>query len=206
MDKFKKINILGCAGSGKTYISVKLSEILKVKATELDELFWDKTDNYYIRKSIPENRDKELSKLIEKESWILEGVYFDWLLESFQKADLIIFLRPNFTSCTLRIIVRFLKEKIGIIQPSKKETYAGLIQILKRNRRYHKVHIPEIIELLSAYKTKVKFFNKGDEAINFILSSTGVSLNNSSSFYKIKSKKVTGKLASIKIPIKNYFR
>ena len=166
--EFKKIHIIGSAGSGKTYTSMRLSERLNIKPFELDNLFWDKMDKTYSRKTSPIIRDEELHKVLNYDSWILEGVYYDWVSEGFQKADLIIFLRPSFLVCTFRMIVRFMKERTGIIHHEKRETISGLIKTIKRNRRYHEVYTFEIIRLLTPYKNKVKFFDKADHAIHFI--------------------------------------
>ncbi|MCX6350641.1 MAG: hypothetical protein NTX03_02140 [Bacteroidetes bacterium] len=168
MKIIRKIHIIGAAGSGKTYTSINLSKVLNVSPCELDKLFWDKTDKFYDLKSPQKVREKELNQLLILDSWIIEGVYYEWVLESFEKADLIIFLKPSFMLCTFRIIIRFIKEKIGLINCSKKETFIGLIQMIRRNHRYYKVCIPEILTLLSPYNSKLKKFFKGDEAIDYV--------------------------------------
>lgn len=164
----KRIHIIGGAGSGKTRAARKISEKIGIATYDLDTIFWDNRDDSYNKKAIPEVRDQKLREILLHESWIIEGVYFQWLKESFQQADVIILLIPNYTICTLRIISRFIKRKIGIMPSKKKETIKGLIELIQWNQRYNKDYIPEIITLLKPYGEKMKVFSKADEAVDYV--------------------------------------
>jgi len=168
MKTIRKIHIIGGAGSGKTYAAGRIAEMLGIRANDLDNIFWDNTDESYKLKAIPELRDKRLKEILLTESWIIEGVYFKWLSESFQKADLIILLMPNNTICTFRIISRFIKRKIGLIPSKKKETIKGLIELIQWNHRYNKEDIPYILRLLKPYKDKMRIFSNADEAVDYV--------------------------------------
>ncbi len=170
MSKLKKIHIIGPAGSGKTYTSIKLSRILKIKASELDNFFWDNTDNTYSRRSSSEVRNVSLKKVLKNDSWIIEGVYYDWVIESFQKADLIILLEPSFMLCTFRMVIRFIMERVGVIRHNKKETFSGFIKTIIRNKQYYELFLPEIISILHKYNNRFVTFTKGDDAVKYILS------------------------------------
>ncbi len=168
MKDIKRIHIIGGAGSGKTRAARSISERLGIQAHDLDNIFWDNTDFSYNKKTLPEIRDRKLKEILLNESWIIEGVYFKWLGESFQQADLIILLIPNCSICTLRIISRFIKRKIGIMSSKKKETIKGLIELIKWNQRYNKEDIPDIITLLGAYNDKMKIFSEADKAVSYM--------------------------------------
>jgi adenylate kinase family enzyme len=168
MKNIKRIHIIGGAGSGKTHAACRISEKLGIRAYDLDNIFWDNTDKSYNQKAIPEVRDQKLKEILLNESWIIEGVYFKWLKESFQQADVIILLIPNYAICTLRIISRFIQRKIGIVPSKKKETIKGLIELIKWNQRYNKEDIPDIVALLKPYRDKVKVFSKADEAVDYV--------------------------------------
>ncbi|MBU1931621.1 hypothetical protein KJ965_02850 [Patescibacteria group bacterium] len=83
-----KISIIGSSGSGKTYLARKLSEKYKIKHSNLDYVFF----KHVVDKSRIELSEKEwkknLDKLLEKDSWIIEGV--NPLVEVLEKADKII--------------------------------------------------------------------------------------------------------------------
>lgn len=168
MKGIKRVHIIGGAGSGKTFAACRISEKLRIQAYDLDTIFWDNTDKSYNKKANPEVRDQKLKEILLNESWIIEGVYFKWLKESFQKADVIILLIPNYAICTLRIISRFIKRKIGIIPSKKKETIKGLIELIKWNQRYNKYYVPEIITFLKPYSEKMKVFSKADESVDYV--------------------------------------
>ncbi len=168
MKGIKRIHIIGGAGSGKTHTARRISEKLGIQAYDLDTIFWDNTGDSYNKKAIPEVRDQKLKEILLNESWIIEGVYFKWLKESFQKADVIILLIPNYTICTFRVISRFIQRKIGIMPSKKKETIKGLIELIRWNQRYNKEDIPDIVALLKPYKDKVKVFSKADEAVDYV--------------------------------------
>jgi adenylate kinase family enzyme len=168
MKNIKRIHIIGGAGSGKTHAACRISEKLGIRAYDLDNIFWDNTDKSYNQKAIPEVRDQKLKQILLNDSWIIEGVYFKWLKESFQQADVIILLMPNYAICTFRVISRFIKRKIGIIPSKKKETIKGLIELIKWNRRYNKEDISDIVALLKPYRDKVKVFSKADEAVDYV--------------------------------------
>jgi adenylate kinase family enzyme len=168
MKMIRKIHIIGGAGSGKTYAAGRIAEMLGIRAHDLDNIFWDNTDKSYNLKAIPEVRDKRLEEILLTESWIIEGVYYQWLKESFQQADVIIILKPHYIICTFRIISRFIKRKIGIIPSKKKETIQGLIELIQWNQRYNKEDIPDIIRLLKPYNDKMRIFSKADDAVDYI--------------------------------------
>jgi len=168
MKDIKRIHIVGGAGSGKTHASRRISEKLGILAYDLDNIFWDNTDDSYNKKASPEVRDQKLKEILLNQSWIIEGVYFKWLRESFQKADVIILLMPNYAICTLRIISRFIQRKIGIMPSKKKETIKGLIELIKWNQQYNKEDIPDIVALLKPYNDKMKVFSKADEAVDYV--------------------------------------
>ena len=55
-----KIHIIGCSGSGKTYLSKKLSERLGIPRFDLDDIQWDNSVDGYGVKMPPEKRDNLL--------------------------------------------------------------------------------------------------------------------------------------------------
>lgn len=57
-----KIVVIGAPGSGKTYLSVKISENLGIKHIECDEIFWSGSD---LR--------REVEVLTAGDNWIIEG-------------------------------------------------------------------------------------------------------------------------------------
>jgi adenylate kinase family enzyme len=77
--EYKKIHIIGGPGSGKTYCAKIISKRYNIPYYNLDNLFWDNTENGYGLRKPNNKRDKELSNILNKDKYIIEGVYYSWL-------------------------------------------------------------------------------------------------------------------------------
>jgi hypothetical protein len=66
---------------------------------------------------------------------VIEGVYYAWLAESFQQADLIAILQPSVWVRDGRIIKRFARRTLGG-DHSKGESFRSLIDLLKYNHAF----------------------------------------------------------------------
>jgi adenylate kinase family enzyme len=148
-----KIYISGAPGSGKTFLSDRISDFLKIKRLELDDIVWD---NSYRERKI-EDRDKMLDDFLNKnKSWIIEGVYFEWLSNLFGEADFIIILDINLIIRDYRIIKRFFMNKFTRTN-LKKEGIKNLMHMLHWNHQYEKVIKKDLLTFLEKYRAKVMF-------------------------------------------------
>ena len=71
----KRIRIIGCSGSGKTYFSKSLSNQYNIIPYDLDDIVWDNFSYYGIKKSY-DTRNNLLNDILKNDSWIIEGVYY----------------------------------------------------------------------------------------------------------------------------------
>ena len=149
-----KIHIIGGPGSGKTYLAEKLSKELGIQHYDLDELQWDnKSDSYGVKRE-PGERDRLLTDVLNKNDWIIEGVYYAWCQQCFSDADKIYVLSVPRYKYRYRMISRFVRRKLGLEQ-GKKETLKSLSQLLKWADKYQQVNLVEIRKLLIPYSGKV---------------------------------------------------
>jgi adenylate kinase family enzyme len=132
--KYKKIHIIGGPGSGKSYLAKKLSERYSIPCYDLDDIFWDKNQREYIR-TPEEARQKKLSTILKNDSWIIEGVYYKWLADSFEDADKIVVLNTPVMLRQWRILRRYLNLKLSFGH-RKEETFANLIEMFLWNKKY----------------------------------------------------------------------
>ena len=157
-----KIHIIGCSGMGKTYLAKKLSNKYNIPHYDLDNIYWDNSSQKYGIKTEVEKRDKLLQKILEKDDWIIEGIYYKWLEQSFKDADIIYILDLPKYIYKFRIIKRFIKRKLKL-EAGKKETLKSLLDLLKWTDEFQKEDMKEIIKILEKYKEKVYFVKSKNE-------------------------------------------
>lgn len=148
-----KIHIIGSVGSGKTTLAKTLSSKLNIPFYELDNVVWKRHKSGDIRRS-DEKRDEYLNKIINSDSWIVEGVHHTWVSPSFQKAKWIIFLDTHYSKRTFRIVKRFILQKIGLEKANYKPTFKILRNMFTWNTLFENESKPEILNTLSQYNDK----------------------------------------------------
>ena len=157
-----KIHIIGCSGTGKTYLARKLSEKYNIQHFDLDDIQWDNSADGYGLKMPVNKREELLKRILSQESWIIEGVYYAWVTESFQRADVIYVLDIPSYIYKYRIIIRFIKRKLGI-EKGKKETFKSVYNLLKWTNKYQNNNLKEIKKILEQYASKVVWITDSRE-------------------------------------------
>lgn len=149
-----KIHIIGAPGSGKSFLADNLSKQFDIPHYDLDDLQWDNVANDYGTKRNLQERDALLNQILQKDDWIIEGVYFTWCKQCFEDADKIYVLDVPQYKCIYRIVHRFIRRKLGI-ENGKKESLKSLIDLLKWTDKFQKVNLPKIRIFLESYSSKV---------------------------------------------------
>lgn len=153
--QYSKIHIIGGPGSGKTYSANKLEKRTNLTAYDLDKIFWDQSQASYVRATEKVRADK-LREILAKDSWIIEGVYYKWLSESFHKADVIVILGPSLAIRQWRILKRFLIRKF-FLGDFRKETFASFIELWRWNNKFDGDNRKRIVDFTSEYKNKIVY-------------------------------------------------
>ena len=108
-----KIRIIGCSGSGKTYLAKRLSKKYNIPSFDLDDIQWDNSQNSYGVKMPIEKRNQILNNILQQPDWIIDGVYYAWVQKSFEDADVIYVLDIPKRIYRFRIIKRFIKRRLS---------------------------------------------------------------------------------------------
>lgn len=101
----RRILIVGCCGAGKTTLAGELGRRLGLPVCHLDRIWWRPGWTEKPR----EEFDFELSELLRKESWIVDGNYQRTFAMRLERADFVILLNFSRWVCLWRIVRRFLQ-------------------------------------------------------------------------------------------------
>ena len=157
-----KIRIIGCSGSGKTYLAKRLSDKYSIPNFDLDDIQWDNSQNSYGVKMPIEKRGQMLNDILQYSDWIIDGVYYAWVQKSFEDADVIYVLDMPKWLYRFRIIKRFIRRRVGL-EKGKKETLKSVYNLLKWTDTFQNTNMKEIVRILETYKEKVVFIKKKAE-------------------------------------------
>ena len=149
-----KIHIIGCSGSGKTYLANALAKKYNIPHFDLDDIQWDNNTEGYGTKRPLEERNALLQEILNNNEWVIEGVYYAWVQQSFDEADIIYVLDMPRYLYKCRIIVRSIKRKLGI-QQGKRETLKSVYNLLKWTETFQNKNLKEIKTILDKYENKV---------------------------------------------------
>jgi adenylate kinase family enzyme len=149
----KKILILGIVASGKTTLAKKLSGDLQIPWYELDAVVHEHTTQ---RKRTPDEQLVILEDLDKKDMWIMEGTYRESYHFLLDKADNIIVINPPLWKRRVRILTRFIKQKIGLEQSGYKPTFSILKKMYIWTNEFEKDK-DKFYEILEPYKKKITF-------------------------------------------------
>ncbi|WP_422124407.1 AAA family ATPase [Planococcus sp. X10-3] len=162
----KRIHIIGSVGSGKTTLAKKLSAQWHIPCYELDNIVRERLETGDVMRT-QEKRDAYLADIIRTDSWIVEGVHHKWVLPSFQKADVIVFLDIDIATRRRRIIKRYFRQKTGL----EKANYNPTLEILKRLYNYNTVfeyeRKPKILEMLRPCESKLVILKSDAEILDY---------------------------------------
>ncbi len=149
-----KIHIIGCSGSGKTYLANALAKKYNIPHFDLDNIQWNNNVEGYGTKRPLEERNAMLKEILHNNEWIIEGVYYAWVQQSFDEADKIYVLDMPRYLYKSRIIIRSIKRKLGI-QQGKRETLKSVYNLLKWTETFQNKNLKEIKTILEKYENKV---------------------------------------------------
>lgn len=109
-ESLRRILVIGTSGCGKTTFAASLGSILRIKSTQLDELYWNAgwqpVENSVFL--------KRLDNVLSRETWILDGNFRRIQPRILKRATTVIWLDYSFARIMYRIIKRtFIRSVTG---------------------------------------------------------------------------------------------
>ena len=167
----KKIVVIGCAGSGKTYTALKLQEKLDIPVYHLDQYAWKPG---WEKVEIDELR-KEHKKLLEKDLWIIEGIYLKLLHDRVEASEAVIFLDIPRAICLWNVVKRSVLSSGKVIKGNPEGCTIKIfsfkfIEFLKWIWNFNNKHRPKVLETLNTFKDtkKIYIFTSHQEVTEFL--------------------------------------
>lgn len=109
----KRIMVIGVSpGVGKSTFAESLGKALNIPAVHLDSLFWKPG---WVEASVEEFKDAQ-RKVVEMESWVIDGNYSNSYDVREPYADSVIYLELPLRLCLYRVIKRYWKNR-GTTRP-----------------------------------------------------------------------------------------
>ena len=153
-----KIIIIGAPGSGKTFLTERLSHYFDGPVFHVDQILWKD-------EKIPlsdEELDAKIKAIKKEKKWFIDGTYLRVLKDRISKAELIMYLDLPIEECICGIEIR--RQSTNIVHGC--EDYEGFISYVKE---YNIVNKPQIEKMISMYsKADVIRFNSRRQVNAFI--------------------------------------
>ncbi|MEN6313957.1 MAG: topology modulation protein [Clostridiaceae bacterium] len=158
---YKKIILVGSAGSGKSWLAKRLAGITGYKLIHLDCEFWQ--PNW--TKTPREEWIEKQKGFIKGEKWIIDGNYGSSIELRFTAADLVVFLDINRFVCMWSAIKRHGKKRSDLPDYLEEKMNLEFIEFLKWIWTFQKTGKKKILELHEKYPEKEFLVLKSRKAV-----------------------------------------
>jgi adenylate kinase family enzyme len=143
----RRIAIVGCGGSGKSFLARELGRRTGIEVTHLDTLYWDA--DWQPRQSAGEWEELQ-RRLVNGDAWIMDGNYRATMDVRLTAADTVIFLDLPTHVCLWRVLTRRLRSLVG----QRRTEIAGpervSLSFLRWILSYRRKHRPKVLERLGS--------------------------------------------------------
>ena len=157
----KKIIVIGCPGSGKSTVSRALHNKTGIPLYHLDMMYWN-ADKTTVEKSV---FLEQLSDVLEKDEWIIDGNYGSTMELRMAACDTVIFLDYPLEVCLVGIKERRGKPRSDMPWIETEED-AEFIEFIKN---YNEQQKSKVLELLEKYSDKnIIIFKSREQADVFL--------------------------------------
>lgn len=157
----KKVIVIGCPGSGKSWFSRALHDKTGIPLYHLDLMYW-RADRTTVDKVVFRER---LRSTIEKEEWIIDGNYGSTMEMRMEACDTVFFLDYPVEVCLSGMEERRGKPRPDMpwVEDEMDEEFIAFIKNYSTDSR------PQVMELLGRYSDKnIVIFKTRAEADAFL--------------------------------------
>lgn len=164
LNETRRILVIGCAGSGKSCFSKKLSKLLNIERIHIDNLYWNEDKTHISREELI----KKYDDVFKKESFILDGNYSHTLEYRLGYVNTVYFFDFNKEDCLKGVRERVGKRRDDLPWVENQEDPKELIEHINN---FDKEDKPLIVEALSKHKNITIYTFTNREEVNRYLKS-----------------------------------
>ena len=158
----KRILVIGCPGSGKSYFAKRLGAILNLPVIHMDNLYWKKDKTSISREEL----ENKLKPYLKQDAWIIDGNYHHTLKMRIAYATDVFFLDVSREECIQGMLERIDQERDDIPWV---ETREDAEQLIAWTEDYESRTKQEENALLAQYKSlKVHTFKSRKEINDYL--------------------------------------
>ena len=163
MIKEKKIIVLGSPGSGKSYFSGKLANLIHYPVFYLDKLYWKEN---WVGISTDELRNKINKIMEENKCWIIDGNYSSTLEMRYQRAELIFYFDLPSEVCLKSHQERLGKKRVDLPSYLAEKEDPEFEQFI---RDFPRIEKPRFLNIQQKYPQKKVIIFKQRSEVNLFL-------------------------------------
>ncbi len=147
----KKIIIIGCPGSGKSYLSKFIQQTTHLPLYHLDLLYWYGNWQHILN----EDFIKKQEEIMEKDQWIIDGHFHETLENRIRNADMVIYFKLRPTTCQKGVQYRIENQMLREDMPSSCVETTFDLKFKECIRHFHERKDPDIQNYLKKYSKNV---------------------------------------------------
>lgn len=166
----KKTLIIGCGGSGKSYLASRLGEMTGIPVIHLDRLYW--LPGWVTREK--DDFEAILEEEYARDTFIIDGNFMRTLPRRLQEADSVIWLDFSTAACIAGVISRVIKNR-GRVRPDMgdgcpEHFSTDFIKWVWSFRKHTRPKIVSQLEKAKSRGVRVTVFKRRREVNEFIRS------------------------------------
>jgi adenylate kinase family enzyme len=134
-----RITIIGASGSGKSALSRKISESLRLPRLEIDRLWFKHRGHTFLSGTLEEKEAvmnavaKDIEDFLsQSDTWVIEGTYSKIQPRIATKADVVIYIKRSLLKRIVGHLIRVLRAKDRHPEVTKMQDFFFIKTILKR--------------------------------------------------------------------------
>lgn len=156
--QYKRINVVGSPGSGKSTLSSRLSELLNIEMFDLDDYLYDNNCDRLNSNST----SQAINELLSNEYFIIDGTYTTTFQDRLDKLDLVILTNRNTINNIITFTIRYFTKKY--LKCGERFTLKTSILLFKFNAKVK----PAIIKSSLEAGVKMAIYNRKNDELQWL--------------------------------------